>query len=438
VNFISYPLYTHFLAPEDLGYYDLSIAYGTMIGSFFLMDVWVGVMKRVMAADSRKESDSSIRSGFVVVLGAVFIMAVIAAAIEILSPVDHLWYVLACTAATGLQNYWSFLARAKGENLVFAISGVIGAVMSFVLSLSLLELTSLGNVSLYIGLIMGACSQVFFLEFRLRVLISVFTARVDWKSLRSLVLFSLPLAINSASYWIATGAGRIGISRELSLFDNGIYAAASKLGSIVGLLAGVITMVWQQASFVRSAKDREFFANGMRSALGVYMGGTAIAIPVGIVAYQTVVASEYASGLSTIPGFVVVAVLAGYQTFVGNIFYAIERTATIFYSTLVVLLTVVFATVPLVRTFGIDGANAALAIGYVLGIVVRVCVLRRSAKIESPVLAELISLIVLFVVWLVFSRGAWALGGVCLVCSLGLGVWEIVKVAVNDGRGKKS
>lgn len=388
VTFVAYPIYTYFISPAELGFYDLSITYGTIIGSLFFMDVWVGVMKKFIVGES-EERPSIIRAGFIIVGTAVLALAAVTLIISIFLKFDNIWWVFGCIAVGGVRDLWAFVARGMGKTNQFAASGLLSAVVSAVVSVALLQFASWGVEALYIGVISGAVAQALFLDATCHVARSIHGTRSDWTVIKSLLLFALPLAVNSVSYWIFTGLGRIVVSFELGLVENGIFAVASKFGAAIGLLAGVITLVWQQSSFSRTAKDVSFFEKGMALAISVYTVGATLAIPVAAVVFSLIVEDSYRTGAQVVPGFIVVAALAGYSNFVGNIFYAIEKTSVIFISTIVVLLVVAAGTVPLVRVFGIDGANIALVVGYVAGLFVRYRVLSSSAGIVHPWRKEL-------------------------------------------------
>lgn len=400
VVFMVFPIYTHFVAPEDLGYYDLSITYGTIVAGLVFMDIWVGVLRRLLdPGRTLVDRERSVRGGFLLVCVSLVVLFLVAGIVQLALAPQYVWWVLGCVGTGGLRDFWTSVARGKGETRAFAYSGIVASLATAAISSLFVWGLSMGVQSLYLGVIGGNLIQIAILESRVQIFGAVFRNRVDWSELRWLLVFCAPLAINSVSYWIFSGAGRIAVSYEMTIADNGIFAAASKFGAVVGLFSAVFTLVWQQLSFTKGVDDRLFFERGMLLSCATYLGGAVLSAPLSMWLYRVLMAHSFAAGVSAVPGFILVAALAGYSTFVGNIFYAIDRTKIIFYSTLSVLLVVGLTSVLFVRLFGIDGANISLALGYIVGLVIRVSVLRRVANIRDPWKFELFSVAVMIVVW---------------------------------------
>lgn len=413
IGFIVFPIYTYFLPPESTGYYDVSLTYGTVIGGLLFMDVWVGVMKQLLQPHNERPVNPVVRSGAIVIGSAIAALALLTVVLSFTVEAPYVWWVFACIATGGLRDYWAYVARGLGKTSVYALSGLLAAVVTAVMTLVLLVWFDIGVQALYAGLVAGQLGQLLMLEPSAGVVGILRQSQSNWPELKRLLRFSVPLGVNSISYWLYTGIGRIAVSQELSLTENGLYAASAKFGAMVGVLSGVITLVWQQVSFTKEASDTGFFHRGMKLAAGVYAGGAAIATPIAVFLYQALVAPEYQDGSLKVSGFIVVAAIAGYSTFVGNVFYTVDDTRALFHSTLVILLVVLATTFPLVRMYGIDGANLSLIAGYAVGILARNILLRKRAGIHSPWKTEIVSVAMLGLIWAAYASEKYVAGLVC-------------------------
>lgn len=384
VTFLALPVYTRLVSPSEFGFFDLSLTYVTIIAALLYADVWVGVMR--LSLGEAAESAEAIRAGFQFFLLSSLAMVVVATGVWIVVRPDHLWLTLGLGLARSLSNFWSFSSRGLGGEKAFAASGALNAVVSFGATVALLVIAQIGIAALYSGVIIGCLAQVIFLEVRFRLVGRARNAVTNRLLRARLGRFALPLSLNSVAFWVFTGFGRIVVSRELGLEANGVFAAASKLAGIVTVVASVVTLVWQQLVFERRRGDTQFFERGNAVSVTVYSLGCTLAVPVGVLMYQLLVDERYADGWRAVPLFLVVAAMAGYSSFVGNIFYVTERTSSLFLSAVACLVVVVLATVPLVRAFGLNGANLALVAGYSVNIGVKHALLKTSDSIGIPLM----------------------------------------------------
>jgi O-antigen/teichoic acid export membrane protein len=387
VTFLALPIYTRLIPPADFGYFDLSQTYVTIIAALVYADVWVGVMR--FSLSDATESAKAIRAGLQFLLLSSFVMLLLAIGIWTALDPDHLWLALGLGLARSLASFWSDSSRGLGGEKAFAASGVLNAVVSFGVTVTLLAIAEIGVAGLYVGVIVGCLAQVVFLEARFRLLDRACCVVTDRALRARLGWFALPLSLNSVAFWVFTGFGRIIVSQELGLEANGVFAAASKLAGIVTVVASVITLVWQQLAFERGRGDARFFERGNAVSATVYSLGCTVAVPIGVLVYRVLVDQRYASGWNAVPLFLVVAAMAGYSSFVGNVFYVTERTSSLFWSAAACMVVVVIATVPLVGALGLNGANLALVLGYSVNIGVKHALLKSYDSVGAP-LASLV------------------------------------------------
>ena len=106
--------------------------------------------------------------------------------------------------------------------------------------------------------------------------------------------------------------------------------------------------------------------------------------------------------------FIAVAVLSALSTFVGNIFYSVNRTKQVFYSAVLAAAVNVLLCRLFVDSFGIDGVNISICLGFAVGIVYRFILLRKPAKLRFK-LQSLLGLFPLGMSFVVFIMGDWLL-----------------------------
>ena len=90
------------------------------------------------------------------------------------------------------------------------------------------------------------------------------------------------------------------------------------------------------------------------------------------------VGDSYLEAEPPLPLFIISAVISAISTFIGNIFYAIKETKTIFFSAIFSAAFCVLVGYPLTKEFFINGANLAICLSFLLNIIIRWIILRKK------------------------------------------------------------
>ena len=65
ITFFLLPIYTSYISPEDLGYYDVSTTYLNLIVTFLFIDIYVAIMRFVFDEKHGSESNKPIFNGII-------------------------------------------------------------------------------------------------------------------------------------------------------------------------------------------------------------------------------------------------------------------------------------------------------------------------------------------------------------------------------------
>ena len=79
----------------------------------------------------------------------------------------------------------------------------------------------------------------------------------DKKIFKEMLIFSLPLCLNSVAYWFLTGYNKIAVDNILGPEVNGYYAVAGRFGSMITLFTTCFQMAWQELAYSKSAKEED-------------------------------------------------------------------------------------------------------------------------------------------------------------------------------------
>lgn len=376
--FLLLPVYTRVLPTAEYGYFDVTVTYVTVIAALLYVDVWVGAMRIMYMRDERAQRIGAARAGLLLIASSTAALFSVGAIVGLIADVRYLWLIVAYAASSCVREYYGYVARGLSMNAAFSVSGIVNTVVAVSLNLFLLLVLEWGISSLYVAFIVGNLTQVIWLEFRSRLLTSRWDP-IKLADLRVILWFALPLGINSAAFWLLTGWGKIVVQLQLSLSDNGLYAVGSKFGAIIVVLAGALIMAWQDILFSHKGEAAErVYRSSARYFVLLSALGIAVCLPSISSVFPLLVGDSYRAVFDLVPGFALSATLGALNSMLGNVFYSIHRTFAVLWTTLLACVIALALTSPLVHLAGINGANAALCLGFGASIATRAYLLKRA------------------------------------------------------------
>jgi O-antigen/teichoic acid export membrane protein len=383
IIFFMLPVYTKYIVPADYGYYDLSITYITFLSSMLFFDVWTSVMRFMYDSDSDIYKYKAVQSGWYIFGMSSLCYAVIGILLLCLTHFQYLGWILLYGLASNVQSMYDFIARGFGKNIDFAVSGILNTLVTVLLNLFLIIGIGCDFSSLYISAILGNVAQIAFLESRIKILSNLNIQNHDRALIKQMFFYTLPLCISSVSSWLLTSFNRIVINTSMGNAANGIYAIGNKFGGAISLVTSCFVYAWQDVSFSRNVDDEsngEFYSKACKKYLFFLGAGTALLLPMLNILFPFLVDQSYSDAKGTIPLFLLVAMAGAYSTFVENIFYALKDTKTIFKSMVISCLLNLALCYPLIRWLGLNGANLAIFLSFLLNITIRALILRKKIK----------------------------------------------------------
>ncbi len=434
IVFFMLPVYTKYIVPADYGYYDLSITYITVISSMFFFDVWTSVMRFMYDSSNRDYKYRVIQSGWHIFGLSSLGYAALGTVLLCFTDIRYLGWILLYGLVSNIQSMYDFITRGFGKNVAFAVSGILNTLITVLLNLVFIVKLGYDFSALYISAIIGNAVQVAFLEIQIRVLSKSRFQKRDRALTKQMFRYTLPLCVNSVSYWLLTSFNRVVINANMGNAANGIYAIGNKFGAIISLVTGCFIYAWQDVSFSRSVDDESngsFYSKACRQYL-LFLGvGTALLLPVLNILFPFLVDPSYGEAKGTIPLFLLVAIAAAYSTFVGNIFYALKDTKIIFQSMVVSCLLNLALCYPLIRWLGLNGANLAIFLSFLLNIAIRAVILKKQIDFHTAVktlwgLAVWISVSAVFYLFC-----SWITNAVWLAVSLSV-AWIIFRDGIKS------
>ena len=376
-------------------------------------------------------------AGSLVVLGGGIVCAGFACALgRVLWNMEHAgsFFVLFCSVCVFKAT--TQLARGLGHVRRFVLYGLINA-LAMVVSTYLLLVRAHTGIEGYlwsytIGYLVGGL--VAFLGSAEYRLLAPF--RFDRALLRRMLVYSLPLVPNLLSWWLVSVSGRYVVLWGSGLAAAGLFTAASKMPSLINIVASVFQQAWQYSTAreIDSPDRGAFFGSVLRGYSLATLSTAGLVIALNRPISRVMLQAEFAEGWRYVPLLMLVASFGVISIFFESFYQALKNSGVLMASTALGAGVNVILGVALVPFMGPWGAGLAGAVAYMLVLVVRARDLRR--RINLPIdrlrLTYQLALLISITACMSFDGGSW-LSAAVWVCLILLATSDIT-VLTNSAR----
>lgn len=385
VSFFLLPVYTAFIAKNDMGYFDLSTSYLNIIVPIVCIQIWGAMMRFIFDFKKTEDKYKVIFNGLVVFSTSIIIYSVLFIIAGYVFDIKLILFIFIYGLLIMMQNVYTYLARGLGFNKFFAISGIISSLINSVSNIVLILVFKMGIESLFISMILGLGVQAIFLESKVKLIKHISFKYFDKVLIKNMIKFSLPLCLNSVCFWALSSYNKVGISRTLGLEANGLYTVAGKFTMLVAIVANCFSLAWQELAYSKG-NEKESKNKMYNTAANYYINlllfGVLLILPIVNIVFPFLVNENYGASYNLIPIYMFATALSTYSSFICDIYGAEKRNGPLFWATFsgAVVNIVVFHL--LVNVVGLQAANIGLALGYIVNIIIGLLLLKNITKIK--------------------------------------------------------
>ena len=390
ITFLLLPLYTSYISPEDYGIYDLSLTYTMFFCSVLYLDIWAGIL-RFMYDFTGENRKKPISSGIAIFICSTILytglMMVVVPRLGLRYPI----LLILQGALMNLQTLVGYIARGFGRNVLYTSAGIISSFVTVIFNILLLVHFHMDYSALLVASIIGYLVNVLIIVIGVREPGAFSLRHFDKKVFKDMLIFSLPLCVNSVAYWFLTSYNRLVVVDHFGPAANGFYAIAGRFGSMITLFTTCFQMAWQELSFSKTAKSQnldDFYTSAINNYIKSMGAGLVLLIPAIFIIYPLMVNESYDTGKALIPLDLMGTILSTIGCFLGNAFTAIKKNNLQFWSMLIGSV-----------------SNVALMIGFFVTCVARIVLFRRFVKLRVDYKSIFTLLVTFFGVWYVYMNG---------------------------------
>lgn len=383
VSFLLLPLYTSYLRPDVYGEYDLVITILNLVVPIVFFQIWDGMFRFSFDENNGRKISFVINNGlFVSIFGSVLYVFVILISSMFYSPLGK-WYVILYGLLLAYQYNYTVITRAYLNNTLFSVSGGINTFVTAIINIILIVKYNFGVSSLYIAADIGLFIQIFVIEYFVKSFFQFQFKDIDFKYIKQLIYFSLPLCFSTVLYWLLYGYTKMIISGKLGVYDNGLFAIANKFTSLVIFAVNIFQFAWNEMIYILSNNEgkNNLYEFGSRMLFKGTVLSSCIILFLTRLSFPFFVDSSYWETLYILPISIIGVLFNSYASFMGTIFLANKKSKKLLSTVIIAAIINMLLSPCITETFGLIGSVIVLSFSLGILAVSRIIILKKEYEI---------------------------------------------------------
>lgn len=393
------PIYAFYVSTKTLGDYDYYMTIINIISPILFVTIWEAILKYILTEkDTEKNAVNSTTSALFTLCINIFILFI--GIISLIVSKDNLYLFIALMMITSsLSQIWQSYCRAYKKNNTYVIASLLGTIVNLLLNIYLICYCKMEIDGLFISFILSQFTIFILIEIKIKIIKKIKIKYFDFKILKQMLVYSMPLVLNSIAMWLINGFGRMIIVNYLGSEVNGLYSFAYKFVNLISMLGLVISMALTEESLISLNKKQlgKEFAKTNNSIFIFFISIIMISMPALNIFYSFLNETAYYESLYMLPILLVYSVYMNMSNNLGIAFKVLDETKYQFTTTLMGSLSTVVISFALIDVLNVYAVLVGQAIGAFIMFISRYFYINKYTKFNLQLLYTSILLLIFFI-----------------------------------------
>jgi O-antigen/teichoic acid export membrane protein len=405
VTFAIFPLYTFFILPDNLGYFNLAFATVLLLTPLINLQLREGVFRFLIDNKDNYSRSQVIGQSFRLIAIATLISTALFVVISFFVNIRCGYYTFLLLLTMGFHEVYTQIVRGLGHTKLFVICGIVTSFMILIFSILFVVVLRWDIEGVFLTNILARLAVIGFIEIRFSIIRNHLTVKTDNKQLtKQLLKYCLPLIITSTSLWMIINSNNYFIKHFLGLEANGLFAVAFRFAVVIDTISSIIFQAWQETSVLQvEAKDRDKYYSSMINSYLLILTALVITLSFALkIFYPFIVESKYVSSINYVYLLGVAQIWFALMYFLMAIFQANKNTLKILYVTVPSAVVSLFINYFFITEKGLTGVAIAYCLSSFILFVSYYVSIRKTIKIKLEPLRMIVFVAILTLGGVVF------------------------------------
>ena len=374
--FLLMPLYTAILSTSEFGVADVLTQTANLIIPLAAVGICDGLFR--FALDTGEENGDERRSIFtvatLVVLGGGAVTLALVQFLRVFEVFDgYILLVAAYVLCANLHSVAANFLRAIGKTGLFAVQGIVNTALTVCFNLLFLVVFKMGTTGYVLSVVLSDLCVTVGLFWVAGLYRYLSLASFNKTTLRAMLKYSIPYIPTTIMWLVTSASDRYIVTAYRGAAENGLYAAAYKLPTLLILVCGVFIEAWQ-FSVVKDADEEsraDFFSSVWRNYMGIIFMGASVIIAGAKILTKILLADSYYISWRYVPVLCVAMVFSAFVSFMGSVYFLEKKSVMSMVTSLAGAGVNVVLNFLLIPERGAMGAAVATLISYLAVFIIR-------------------------------------------------------------------
>lgn len=436
LGFFLVPLYTAFMTTEQYGTADLVVTLVSMLWPLCTIVINEACFRFLL--DKQADKRQIISACFWINMLGIGVFLLISPLAYLVSTIKGYYLVIVIYFIVyTMESFLAYTARGMEKITEVVIGGIISSVVAVGCNLLFIIVFKFGVIGYLVGYIIGMSASTLWYFFKVGIASQIISPfKLDKKTTKEMIRYSLPMTPNSISWWISNSSDRLLVTYYCGAGMNGIYSVAYKIPSLLSVISSVFVNAWQISAVedFGSEENRKFFSNVYRKYLAVNICGTSFLILCVRIISRILFSADFFSAYLIAPYLLLGAVFKTLSAFLGAIYTSSKKTKMLFYSTMAGAVINIVLNVLFLKTMGVVGAAVATLISYFVVWLVRIIDTSKILMLERNHFIEIGSYLLVLIqilIWTFNISSSYLLEAGLFLCVMLIQSKELVPVVIK-------
>lgn len=430
LTFFLVRFYTELLSTEEYGIIDLFNTTASLAFPLVTLCITEAVLR--FSIDDNENRGKILTNGLTVaLLGNLLFVFTAPILLKVATFSENIAWIFLLTISNSIYTIVAHFSRGIGKTKLFASSGLIHTILQIGLNILFLVGFSWG-IKGYLRASVWANVLTMLYVFFKGNLRQYIVREFDKKYLKMMVVYSIPLIPNALFWWMMQSADRYAIAYMLSASDNGLYAVANKIPTLITTISNIFFQAWQLSSVeeANSKEKNQFYTKVFQSLSTLLILATSFLMLSLQPLYKLLTEETYYKGWTCTPFLLCAMVYSCYSSFLGTNYVAMKKTKGVFFTTVIGAILNVVLNILLIPIIGLEGTAVATFAAFFVTWISRIFGTRKFVKIKYSIKKFWIpsGIVIVQAIILTFGVKSLLIQLAFLICLIGIYLKDIIEL----------
>ncbi len=383
-GFITLPILTGYLSKAEYGTYDLITVLISLYLPQLTLQIKSAAFRFMLDVRANLDKQKEIVTNIFIVTLPISLIALLV--LFFLLPGSTTIRLCICFyyLADIIVNTVRQISRGIGKNLPYSVSAIISAIGKMIFAVLLVSILKMGLTGAVIALGMGSFLSMVYISIHIKIFKFIDFKLINKKIIKEMLTYSWPMVPNDMSMWVMQVSDRLVVSKVLGVAVNAVYAASTKIPSIINLAQSALNLAWtENASLSVNDKDSdEYYTVMMRMMLNLQMGVFSVVIAAMPILFKLLINGDYMEAYNQMPILCYAIFFQGLALYLGGIYVAKKKIKSVGITSIGSAAVNLIVNLLLIHKIGIFAASISTLVSYIVLFTYRLIDVQKFSKIK--------------------------------------------------------